>query len=98
MKLAKRLLSLTLALLMVFALVACNDDPVDTNTGSQGGPNTDTNSDNTSSEEVSFDPGPRPYAETKGKTFYIIQHQDAATPFNYSQDSLMCEKIAERSN
>ena len=98
MKLAKRLLSLTLALLMVFALVACNDDPVDTNTGSQGGPNTDTNSDNTSSEEVSFDPGPRPYDETKGKTFYIIQHQDAATPFNYSQDSLMGEKIAERIN
>ena len=70
MKLAKRLLSLTIALLMVFALVACNDDPVDTNTGSQGGPNnTDTNSNNTSSEDVEFDPGPRPYDETKGKTF-----------------------------
>ena len=98
MKLAKRLLSLTLALLMVFALFACNDDPVDTNTGSQDTNNTDTNSDNTSSEEVSFDPGPRPYDETKGKTFYIIQHEDSATPFKYSQDSLMGEKIAERIN
>ena len=66
MTLAKRLFSLALALLMVFALVACNDDPVDTNTGSQNTNNTDTNSDNTSSEEVSFDPGPRPYDETKG--------------------------------
>ena len=86
MKLAKRLLSLALALLMVFALVACNNDPVDTNTGSQGGPNnptTDPSSGNTSSEEeeVEFDPGPRPYDETKGKTFYIIQHQAPETPF-----------------
>ena len=101
MKLAKRLLSLALALLMVFALVACDTDPVDTNTGSQGGPNsnnTDTNSGSTSSEEeeVEFDPGPRPYDETKGKTFYIIQHQAPETPFKYSQDSLMGEKVAER--
>ncbi|MBQ1216509.1 MAG: hypothetical protein IIX85_00960 [Clostridia bacterium] len=97
MTLAKRLFSLALALLMVFALVACNDDPVDTNTGSQGGPNnTDTNSNNTSSEDVEFDPGPRPYDETKGKTFYLIQHQAPETPFKYSQDSLMGEKVAER--
>ncbi|MBQ5820410.1 MAG: hypothetical protein IIW31_04165 [Clostridia bacterium] len=99
MKLAKRLLSLMLALLMVFALVACNDDPVVTDTGSQGGPNnntTDTSSNNTSSEEVEFDPGPRPYDKTKGKTFYVIQHQAPETPFKYSQDSLMGEKVAER--
>ena len=98
MKLAKRLISLALALLMVFALVACTDDPVDTNTGSQStnSNNTDPNTGNTSSEEVEFDPGDRPYDETKGKTFYIIQHEPPETPFKYSQDSLMGEKVAER--
>ena len=99
MKLAKRLLSLMLALLMVFALVACNDDPEDPTTGSQGGPNnptTDPSSGNTSSEEVEFDPGPRPYDKTTGKTFYVIQHQAPETPFKYTQDSLMGEKVAER--
>ncbi len=102
MKHVTRILSIALALLMVFALVACagNTEPTDTSVNSN--PTSDpVSTDNTSNtftepEAQDFDPGPRPTEETEGKTYIVIQHQEVENAFGYSQDSVMGLKIADR--
>ena len=101
MKIARRLLSLLLALLMVFAFVACGEDPApatddvqkpassDKDPGSSGGfvePEVDND----------FTPPERPIADMTGKTYTIIQHDALETPFGYSQDSQMGVMVADR--
>lgn len=99
MKTARRLLSILLALLMVFSLVACAGGGETTNTGEGKKPN------NQSSNTEGTDPGvdekvfvlpERPVDEMNGKTYVIIQHNDIVNPFGYSQDSRMGEMIAQR--
>ncbi len=102
MKLAKRLLSVALVLMMVFALFACggNNGTTDTNTNSTVVASTDTTSPNTGVTpppvDTDFDPGPRPKDETEGNTYIVIQHQEVENPFGYSQDSNMGLQIADR--
>ncbi len=90
MKLAKRLLSVALALLMVFALVACAGDPTE-NTDKPVASNSDNGGNNTGTgpteEEEIFVLPERPTAETQGKNYIIIQHQEVENPFGYLQDS-----------
>ncbi len=104
MKLAKRLLSVALALLMVFALVACAGDPAgtDTNTkveqtGNTDNPGTDsTGNTDTGPQPPDFVLPDRPTDETNGQNYIIIQHADIANPFGYSQDSVMGLQVADR--
>ena len=102
MKIARRLLSLLLALLMVFALAACggDGDPTDSgvqqpnpdNTQTQGGDNPSGGTDD-SDDFVMPD---RPTDETEGKTYIIIQHEEITDRFGYAQDSKMGLQIGDR--
>ncbi len=103
MKLARRLLSVLLALLMVFALVACGgtgDTPSD-DPGKDPGKNPGTstgNNDVNIKPTDEFEPPERPVDETAGKNYIIIQHSEIENPFGYSQDSNMGLQVSDRVN
>ncbi len=95
-----------MALLMVFALVACTGDtnPTDSNTvagSTNSNPvvTTDTTTDQSTfiaPTAQDWDPGERPADETEGNTYTIIQHSVVEDPFGYSQDSVLGLQIATR--
>ena len=100
MKLAKRLLSLTLVLLMVLALVACTTDPGKTSDTSKkpSTPGSDVMSGKTD-DPGTVDPPvvpdfvlpDRPVSDMAEKEFIIIQHGEIDNPFGYNIDSRMAE-------
>ncbi len=100
MKLARRLLSVLLALLMVFALVACGgtgdtpSDGVDKNPDKTPGGSSDKGPN--IQDTATFEPPERPIDEMTGKNYIIIQHDEADKPFGYSQDSNMGLQVTER--
>ena len=100
MKIARRLLSLLLALLMVFALAACGGDGEPTDSGVQNNPNPDNpqggNTQGGNDDVDDFVMPDRPTSETEGKTYIIIQHEDTVDRFGYSQDSKMGLQIGDR--
>lgn len=112
MKTARRLLSALLALLMVFAFVACDggeETPTDSVSSSTTGGNvdastntgsvTDTSSNSTfvpPEEDTTFEQPDAPLDEMSGKTYIILQHASVDNPFGYKQDSLMGEYVVTR--
>ena len=101
MKLARRLLSVLLALLMVFALVACGGDTKPSD-GVDKNPDKPPVSDGDKGPDIpetgDFEPPERPVDETTGKNYIIIQHSEIENPFGYSQDSNMGLQVSDRVN
>ncbi len=93
MKQAKRFLSVLLALLMVFTLVACGGNA---SGGGSEGEKTSESSDGDPVVYPGYLPPERPVDETAGKNYVIIQHGETFSPFGYSQDSNMGLQIAGR--
>ncbi len=93
MKIARRSLSLLLALLMVFALAACAGGGGTSDVGGSSGGGSGSGSGGSSGGFVMPD---RPVDETEGKTYIIIQHSDAVNPFGYGQDTQMGGVVSDR--
>lgn len=101
MKTAKRILSLLLALMMVFALVACGGDGDDTAKKPDQGNNPSGPSGSEGNGGIIEDPNwkQKPISDMsvfKDKTYKVIQHSAEETPFGYGQDSAMGTKVADR--
>ena len=101
MKIARRLLSLLLALLMVFAFVACGEDPNPATDDVQKPQSSDKDPSSSGTfvdPEVDndFTPPERPVGDMTDKIYTIIQHSEIENPFGYSQDSQMGVMVADR--
>lgn len=101
MKIARRLLSLLLALLMIFALAACggNEGTTDKPSGDQGGENPVGGSDEVSGgndDKNEFVMPDRPVDETSGMEYVIIQANPIENPFGFSQDEKVGLQVADR--
>ena len=105
MKNVRRMISLLLAVLMVFALAACTtggtEDPKDPQNPSSpstpGGAQTPGGSEG--GDEAAgrdFELPERPVDAMSGKTYTVIQHDEIENPFGYSQDSQMGVMVADR--
>ena len=105
MKNVRRMISLLLAVLMVFALAACTtggtEDPKDppnpSSPSTPGGAQTPGGSEG--GDEAAgrdFELPERPVDAMSGKTYTVIQHDEIENPFGYSQDSQMGVMVADR--
>ncbi len=98
MKLARRTLSLLLALLMVLALAACGggETPSGGNSGNAGGNNP--SGGGSANPSGDFELPERPVDDMEGKTYIIIQHDAVTEPFGYAENSLLAQRAKERIN
>lgn len=104
MKNVQRILSLALALLMVFALAACtgtsdpgpSGDKPDQGESSDKQPSSSGSEDPVNPEVEGFVLPDRPVDDMKDKNYIIIQHQVIEQPFGYAQDSLLAQQANAR--